>query len=86
MLYRVVTGDDQMFSELRNRFNRERRMCRAYYYQAKVEDLKKSNDDMYDPRNCWTILSNCLMNLKNFFHEPENFFSKKKKQQNFSGS
>ena len=34
-------GDDQMFRELRNRVNRERKMCRANYYQAKVEHLKK---------------------------------------------
>ena len=32
-------GDDQMFRELRNRVNRERKMCRANYYQDK--DLKK---------------------------------------------
>ena len=37
----LKTGDDQMFNELRNRFNLERRMCRANYYQAKVEHLKK---------------------------------------------
>ena len=41
MPYRVVTGDDQMLSESRNRVNREQRMCRANYYQAKVEHLKK---------------------------------------------
>ena len=41
MPYRLVTGDDQMFSESRNRVNREQRMCRANYYQAKVEHLKK---------------------------------------------
>ena len=34
-------GDDQMFRELRNRVNRERKMCRANYYQTKVEHLKK---------------------------------------------
>ena len=34
-------GDDQMFRELRNRVNRERKMCRANYYQAKVKHLKK---------------------------------------------
>ena len=34
-------GDDQMFRELRNRVNRERKMCRANYYQAKVQHLKK---------------------------------------------
>ena len=34
-------GDDQMFRELRNRVNREWKMCRANYYQAKVEHLKK---------------------------------------------
>ncbi|XP_068674469.1 uncharacterized protein [Montipora foliosa] len=34
-------GDDQMFRELRNRVNRKRKMCRANYYQAKVEHLKK---------------------------------------------
>lgn len=34
-------GDDQKFRELRNRVNRERKMCRANYYQAKVEHLKK---------------------------------------------
>ena len=34
-------GDDQMFRELRNRVNRERKMCRANYYQAQVEHLKK---------------------------------------------
>ena len=32
-------GDDQMFRELRNRVNRERKMCRANYYQAKVQHL-----------------------------------------------
>ena len=32
-------GDDQMFRELRNGVNRERKMCCANYYQAK--DLKK---------------------------------------------
>ena len=37
----LKTDDDQMFNELRNRFNLERRMCRANYYQAKVEHLKK---------------------------------------------
>ena len=30
-----------MFLELRNRVNRKRKMCRANYYQAKVEHLKK---------------------------------------------
>ena len=30
-----------MFRELRNRVNRKRKMCRANYYQAKVEHLKK---------------------------------------------
>ena len=30
-----------MFRELRNRVNRERKMCRANYYQAKVEHPKK---------------------------------------------
>ena len=34
-------GDDQMFRELRNRVDRERKMCRANYYQAKVQHLKK---------------------------------------------
>ena len=34
-------GDDQIFRELRNRVNRERKMCRANYYQAEVEHLKK---------------------------------------------
>ena len=34
-------GDDQMFRELRNRVNRERKMCRANYYEAKVQHLKK---------------------------------------------
>ena len=34
-------GDDQMFGELRNRVDRERKMCRANYYQAKVQHLKK---------------------------------------------
>ena len=34
-------GDDQMFCELRNRVNRKRKMCRANYYRAKVEHLRK---------------------------------------------
>ena len=34
-------GDDQMFREQRNRVNRERKMCRANYYRAKVQHLKK---------------------------------------------
>ena len=34
-------GDDQMFRQLRNRVDRERKMCRANYYQAKVQHLKK---------------------------------------------
>ncbi|XP_068726169.1 uncharacterized protein [Montipora capricornis] len=34
-------GDDQMFRELRNHVNRKRKMCRANYYQVKVEHLKK---------------------------------------------
>ena len=34
-------GDDQRFCELRNRVNRERKMCCANYYQAKVQHLKK---------------------------------------------
>ena len=34
-------GDDQMFRELRNRVDRERKICRANYYQAKVQHLKK---------------------------------------------
>lgn len=37
----LLRGDDQKFRELRNRVNRERKMCRANYYQAKVEHLKK---------------------------------------------
>ena len=35
----ISRGDDQMFCELRNRVNRERKMCCAIFYQAK--DLKK---------------------------------------------
>ena len=34
-------GDDQMFRELRNCVNRQRKMCGANYYQAKVKHLKK---------------------------------------------
>ncbi|XP_022780073.1 uncharacterized protein LOC111321455 [Stylophora pistillata] len=34
-------GDNQQFRELRNRVNRERKACRAKYFQAKVEHLKK---------------------------------------------
>ena len=34
-------GDDQMLRELRNRVNRERKMCRTNYYRAKVEHLKE---------------------------------------------
>ena len=34
-------GDVQMFRELRNCVNRERKMCCAIYYQAKVEHLRK---------------------------------------------
>ena len=34
-------GDDQMFRQLRNRVDRERKMCRANYYRAKVQHLKK---------------------------------------------
>ena len=41
-------GDDQMFRELRNRVNRKRKMCRANYYQAKVEHLNKCK-----PSECW---------------------------------
>ena len=41
-------GDDQMFRELRNRVNRERKMCRANCYQAKVQHLKK-----YKPSEWW---------------------------------
>ncbi|XP_068691417.1 uncharacterized protein [Montipora foliosa] len=41
-------GDDQMFREWRNRVNRKRKMCRANYYQAKVEHLNKCK-----PPECW---------------------------------
>ncbi|PFX11873.1 hypothetical protein AWC38_SpisGene24261 [Stylophora pistillata] len=34
-------GDNQQFRELRNRVNRERKACRAKYFQAKVEHLKE---------------------------------------------
>jgi len=34
-------GDDQKFCELRNRVNRERKICQESYYQAKVDHLKK---------------------------------------------
>ena len=34
-------GDDQQFREIRNRVNRERKACRAKYFQAKVEHLKE---------------------------------------------
>ena len=34
-------GDKQQFQELRNRVNRERKACRAKYFQAKVEHLKE---------------------------------------------
>ena len=36
----LLRGDNQMFRELRNHVNCERKMCRANYYQAKVEHLK----------------------------------------------
>ena len=41
-------GDEQMFRELRNRVNHERKICRANYYQAKVEHLRK-----YKPSEWW---------------------------------
>ena len=34
-------GDNQQFREIRNRVNRERKACRAKYFQAKVEHLKE---------------------------------------------
>ena len=33
--------DDQQFREIRNRVNRERKACRAKYFQVKVEHLKE---------------------------------------------
>ena len=37
----LSSGDDQMFRELRNCVNCERKVCGANYYQAKVKHLKK---------------------------------------------
>ena len=34
-------GDNQQFREIRNRVNRERKACRAKYFQAKVKHLKE---------------------------------------------
>ena len=34
-------GDNHQFREIRNRVNRERKACRAKYFQAKVEHLKE---------------------------------------------
>ena len=42
-------GDNQHFRELRNRVNRERKACRAKYFQAKVEHLKECK-----PSTWWT--------------------------------
>ena len=42
-------GDNQHFREFRNRVNRERKGCRAKYFQAKVEHLKECK-----PSAWWT--------------------------------
>ena len=42
-------GDNQHYRELRNRVNRERKACRAKYFQAKVEHLKECK-----PSTWWT--------------------------------
>ena len=45
----LSSGDNQHFRELRNRVNRERKACRAKYFQAKVEHLKECK-----PSAWWT--------------------------------
>ena len=42
-------GDDNLFRVLRNRVNRERKLCRTKYFHAKVEHLKKCK-----PSAWWT--------------------------------
>jgi hypothetical protein len=40
-------GNETEFQRLRNRVNRERKICRSKYYQAKVKHLKECKPSLW---------------------------------------
>ena len=53
----LASGQDNLFRSLRNRVNRERKLCRSRFFDSKVKQLKDSN-----PKQWWkSIKSLCGM-------------------------